>query len=65
MKKWIFNRFIKKWILKQIETKRESIITSINEKVDFPKMDEAQEEKLFNDVYNIIVYVIKVILVAK
>jgi len=62
MRKWLFKKFIKPWILKQIGAKKADIIKAINEKIDVPKLDEKQEEKIINNLYDIVVYVITIVL---
>ena len=50
---------MKKLLKKKIDEKQVVIVALINKKLDIPKMDETQEAKLYNQVYDILQEIIE------
>lgn len=55
--KWLLKIFrgpIKKILIRELEKQstKELVITTINTKLDIPKLDEIEEAKLFTEIYN-------------
>ena len=53
--------FVKKLLVKTLnkESVKESIITSLNEKIDFPKLTERQEKKIIKSVYEALLAIVE------
>jgi hypothetical protein len=50
----MFKGPIKKFFLKELEDKQEEWLDLLNEKIDIPKIDEAEEYDLLNQLYDVL-----------
>jgi hypothetical protein len=48
----LFKKPIKKYLLKELETNQEEWIDILNEKIDIPKLEEDEEDKLLTQIYD-------------
>ena len=55
-------KFFKGMIKKVLVTKKEEIITFLNKKIDLPKLDEKEERKLLNNIYEVLIMLVDKIL---
>ena len=62
-------KFLKKLaakvVLRIITKQKEKIISLLNAKIDLPKLDEAQEKKILESVYNAMIETIEIVLGIK
>lgn len=48
----LFKKPIKKYLLNELETNQEEWIDILNEKIDIPKLEEDEEDKLLTQIYD-------------